>query len=116
MLLIYSQESSWTQAEMEACYVASTALIQELDAAHQYVTAAPLQSISLATSVRIREGKRILTDGPFAETREQLGGFFLIDVPNLDVALEIAARIPSSKKGTVEVRPVHELAGLPENN
>jgi hypothetical protein len=67
----------------------------------------------MATSVRVREGKRLVTDGPFAETREQLGGYFLIDAKNLDEAIGIAAKIPMARKGTVEVRPVIEIPGLP---
>jgi hypothetical protein len=67
----------------------------------------------MATSVQVRNGKRLVTDGPFAETREQLGGYFLIDAKNLDEALAIAARIPMARKGTVEVRPIIELSGLP---
>jgi hypothetical protein len=69
----------------------------------------------MATSVRVRDGKRLVTDGPFAETREQLGGYFLIDAANLDEALAVAARIPMARKGTVEVRPVIEIPGLPES-
>jgi len=61
----------------------------------------------------MREGRRLVTDGPFAETREQLGGYFLIDAPDLDVAIEIASRIPGAKKGTVEIRPLLQLEGLP---
>jgi hypothetical protein len=67
----------------------------------------------MATSVRVRDGKRLVTDGPFAETREQLGGYFLIDAKDLDDALGVAARIPMARKGTVEVRPVIEIPGLP---
>jgi hypothetical protein len=89
-------------------------LTHELHARGKYLHAAPLQSVDLATSVRVRGGKRVVTDGPFAETREQLGGFFLIEAKDLDEAIGIAARIPSARKGTVEVRPVHELSGLPE--
>jgi hypothetical protein len=70
--------------------------------------------VATATSVRVRGGNRLVTDGPFAETTEQLGGFFLIDVANLDEAIAVAGRIPAASKGTVEVRPVFELAGLPE--
>ncbi|MGH8164744.1 MAG: YciI family protein, partial [Rhodanobacteraceae bacterium] len=84
-----------------------------LHAAGQFLGAAPLQPTATATSVRVREGKRLVTDGPFAETREQLGGYFLIDARNLDEALDIAARIPGASHGTVEVRPVLEVAGLP---
>ena len=68
----------------------------------------------MATSVRVRNGKRLVTDGPFAETREQLGGYFLIDAKNLDEAIAIAGRIPMARKGTVEVRPVIEISGLPK--
>ena len=75
----------------------------------QYVAANPLHPTAMATSVQVRNGKRLVTDGPFAETREQLGGYFLIDAKNLDEALAIAARIPMARKGTVEVRPIIEL-------
>jgi len=79
----------------------------------QYVAANPLHPTAMATSVRVRNGKRLVTDGPFAETREQLGGYFLIDAKNLDEAIAIAAKIPMARKGTVEVRPVIEIPGLP---
>ncbi len=114
MLLIYTDEAAWTESEREHCYVDSTNLTHELSAKRQYLGAAPLQPVATATSVRIREGKRLVTDGPFAETREQLGGFFLVEAKNLDEAIGIAARIPGAKKGTVEVRPVMELPNLPE--
>ena len=68
----------------------------------------------MATSVRVREGRRLVTDGPFAETREQLGGFFMIDAKDRDEAIAIAKRIPVAKMGTVEVRPVIEIDGLPK--
>jgi hypothetical protein len=113
MLLIYSDESAWTQGEREACYAESTALTHELHRQGKYLGASPLQPVSAATSVRVRGGRRQVTDGPFAETREQLGGFFMIDAADLDEALDIAARIPAAKQGTVEVRPVVELTGLP---
>ncbi|MFO1021865.1 MAG: YciI family protein [Planctomycetales bacterium] len=113
MMLIYSDENCWTDQEREACYNESTALTHTLKQAGKYRGASPLHPVSTATSVRVREGKRQVHDGPFAETREQLGGFFLIDAENLDEAIAIAARIPGAKKGTVEIRPVLELAGLP---
>ena len=113
MLLIYADEQAWNEAEREHCYAESTQLAQDLHAGGQYVSAAPLQSVATATSLRIRDGKRLVTDGPFAETREQLGGYFLIDAQDLDEALSIAARIPGARKGTVEVRPVIEIQGLP---
>ena len=109
MLLVYGAEDVWTQAEREQCMQDSIALCHELQAKGQYLGASPLHSVTTATSVRIREGKRLITDGPFAETAEQLGGYFLIEVANLDQALAVAARIPGGKKGTVEIRPVFEL-------
>jgi hypothetical protein len=73
-----------------------------------------LHPVSTATSVRVRDGKPLVTDGPFAETREHLGGYFLIDAKDLDEAIGVAARIPGARKGTVEIRPVMELVGLPK--
>ena len=114
MLLIYGNETQLTQDAREHCYVESTQLAHDIKAKGQYLAASPLQPVRTATSVRIREGKRLITDGPFAETHEQLGGYYLVDVQNLDQALDIASRIPAAKWGTVEVRPVIELTGLPE--
>jgi hypothetical protein len=113
MLLIYTDENAWIEGEREHCYVESAQLTHDLNAHGKYVAASPLHPVATATSVRVREGKRYVTDGPFAETREQLGGYFLIEAEHLDEAIDIAARIPGARKGTVEVRPVMELAGLP---
>jgi hypothetical protein len=113
MLLVYSDEQAWSDAEREHCYGESAQLSHQLKANGQYLAASPLQPIATATSVRIREGKRLVTDGPFAETREQLGGYFLIEAKNLDEAISIAGRIPAARKGTIEIRPVMEIAGLP---
>jgi len=113
MLLIYLGENVMTESERAHCYVESTQLCHELQAKGQYLGASPLQPVSTATSVRVREGKRLVTDGPFAETREQLGGFYLIDANNLDEAINIAAKIPGARKGTVEIRPVLEIPNLP---
>jgi hypothetical protein len=113
MLLIYVNEQALSETEREACYVESTQLAHEIKSNGQYLAANPLHPTSMATSVRVRDGKRLVTDGPFAETREQLGGYFLIDAKDLDVAIGIAARIPMARKGTVEVRPVVEIPGLP---
>jgi hypothetical protein len=113
MLLIYADERAWDKASRERCYEESTQLAHQLKAAGQYLAADPLHSVSTATSVRVREGKRLVTDGPFAETREQLGGYFLVDARDLDEAISIAARIPASRLGTVEIRPVIEITGLP---
>ncbi len=113
MLLIYFDEHALSETERQECYAESTQLAQQLHAIGQYLAANPLHPTSVATSVRMRDGKRFVTDGPFAETREQLGGYFLIDAKHLDEAIDIAARIPISHKGTVEVRPVIEIPGLP---
>jgi hypothetical protein len=113
MLLIYSNEDAWTDDERQHCFEESTALTHELNNKGQFLGASPLHPISAATSVRIRGGKRLVTDGPFAETHEQLGGYFLLDVRDLDEAIAVAARVPVAKKGTVEIRPVLELTGLP---
>ena len=114
MLLIYTDEAAWTESEREHCYADSTWLTHELNAKRQYLGAAPLHPVSMATSVRIRDGKRLVTDGPFAETREQLGGFFLVEAQDLDEVIGIAARIPGARKGTVEVRPVLDLPSQPD--
>ena len=113
MLLIYQTEGCLTDAEREACYAESTKLSHDLNAAGKFLAASPLLPVASATSVRVRDGKRLVTDGPFAETHEQLGGYFLVEAKDLDEAIGIAGRIPGARKGTVEVRPVMELAGLP---
>jgi hypothetical protein len=113
MLLVYLEEQALGDAEREQCYGESAQFTHELNAKGQYLAAAPLYPTSTATSVRVRDGKRLVTDGPFAETREQLGGYFLVDANDLDEAIGIAGRIPGARFGTVEVRPVIELAGMP---
>ena len=113
MLLIYSDEQALSETERKECYAESTQLARQIHSSGQYLAANPLHPTSMATSVRVREGKRLVTDGPFAETREQLGGYFLVEAKNLDEAIAIAAQIPMARKGTVEVRPVIEIPGLP---
>jgi hypothetical protein len=113
ILLIYSDEKAWTEDERAHCIAESTQLTHELSARGQYLGASPLQAVATATSVRVRDGKRLVTEGPFAETREQLGGYFLVEAKDLNEAISIAGRIPGARKGTVEVRPVVELPGLP---
>jgi hypothetical protein len=113
MLLIYGDENALDQAEREQCYHESAQLAHQLNAAGKFLATAPLQLTATATSVRVRDGKRYVTDGPFAETREQLGGYFLITATDLDEAIAIAAQIPGASRGTVEVRPIVELTGLP---
>jgi hypothetical protein len=113
MLLIYADEQAWTEPERQQCYEESPQLAHQLKANGQYLAANPLQPVSTATSVQVRNGKRLVTDGPFAETREQLGGYFLIEAMDLDEAITPAGRIPGARKGTVEIRPVQEIPGLP---
>jgi len=115
MLLIYMDENALSQDQREHCYQESAQLARDLDADGKYVAAAPLQPTSTATSVRVRDGRPLVTDGAFAETREQLGGYFMVNAKDLDEAIAIAARIPIARTGTVEIRPVIEVAGLPEN-
>jgi hypothetical protein len=116
MLLIYASESEWTYPERASCFEESTELAQTLKKEGKFISTAPLQPIANATVVQIRDGRRLVTDGPFAETREQLGGYFMIDAPNLDDAIAVAARIPGARRGTVEIRPVLEIPGLAELN
>jgi len=113
LLLIYMAENAMTEDERQHCYQESTALAHELQAKGQFLATSPLQPVSTATSVRVREGKRLVTDGPFAETREHLGGYYLVNAKNLDEAIEIAGRIPGARVGTVEIRPVLEIPNLP---
>ena len=113
MLLIYLEEEGLNETERQECYAESTRLAHDLHSKGQYLAAAPLHPISTASSVRVRHGRPLVTNGPFAETREQLGGYFLVDARDLDEAIGIAARIPGARLGTVEVRPVIEAPGLP---
>ena len=113
MLLIYHNEQNWnaiTEAERQQIYLEYRKLRGELEARGQFVTGSQLQSITTATSVQVRDGKELITDGPFAETHEALGGYFLVEAANLDEATSIAARIPSARTGTIEVRPLAESA------
>ena len=114
MLLIYLEEQALDDKERAECYAESIELCRDLAAKGNFLATAPLYPTTTATSVRIREGKRLVTDGPFAETREQLGGYFLVQAKDLDEAIGIASRIPGARRGTVEVRPVIELEELPE--
>jgi hypothetical protein len=114
MLLVYLNENAGpTEAQRAKCYEDSAAYCRQLAAEGKYVLSAPLHPTTTATSVRASHGKRLVTDGPFAETREQLGGFFLINAANLDEAIEIAKQVPAGQFGTVEIRPVVEVSGLP---
>ena len=111
MLLIHHDEQAWAQrppADRQRIYWEAVKVADELTASGKYLGGHPLHPSSATTSVRVRDGKRLVTDGPFAETREQLGGYMLIEVKDLDEALGIAARIPLALFGTIEVRPVRE--------
>ena len=119
MLLCYDDEKAWEQKgqpALEAAMREAVALTHELNGKGQYLLASPLQPVDTATTLRVRNGKRTITDGPFAETREVLGGFYIIDVENFDQAIEVAARHPGAKLGTVEVRPIMEISGLPDKS
>ena len=116
ILLVHHNEDVLSRLvgnELQKMREESVQLAHRINSTGQYLDAAPLHPASTATCVRVREGKRIVTDGPFAETREQLGGYFLISAGNLDEAIDIAGQIPGARIGTVEIRPVIEIAGLP---
>jgi hypothetical protein len=116
MLLVHHDEEAFarrSEAERQGMLQESVQLAQQLHASGQYRGAAPLHPTSATTCVRVRDGKSIVTDGPFAETREQIGGYFLIEARDRDEAVAIAAQIPGARIGTVEVRPVPDVAGLP---
>jgi hypothetical protein len=113
MLLIYHDEHGWdtlTEAERQQIYGEYGKLSEDLQSRGQLLSGSELQPVTTATSLRVRDGKELITDGPFAETHEQLGGFYLVEVENLDEATSIAARIPSVRTGTVEIRPLAEMA------
>ena len=113
MMLIYlPSDGAPTEEEREQCYIDSTEFARKLQEQGKFVGAAPLHPPSTATSVRIRDGKRLVMDGPFAETREHLGGYFMVEAGDLDEAIEIAAGIPAGKWGGVEIRPVVEVPAM----
>ena len=113
MLLIYHDEQAWdsqTETQRQEVYGQYRQLIQELQSSGKYQVGDQLQPTTTASTVRVRDGKQLVTDGPFAETREQIGGFFLIDANDLEEATSIAARIPSARMGVIEIRPVVAMA------
>lgn len=114
MMLIYLDEKGLSDAERDKCYVESAQYAQTLHTKGKFLGANPLHPTSTATSIRMREGKPLVTDGPFAETREQLGGYFLVDAKDLDEAISVASAIPGAKWGTVEIRPILEISGIPQ--
>ena len=117
MLIVHHDEEAFNKIEKEKrqqMLAESIELTHQLHAAGQYLSASPLQPAAMAVMVRVREGKPLVTDGPFIETREQIAGYFLIDARDLNEAISIATRVPGARIGTVEVRPVIEITGLPE--
>lgn len=116
LLLVHHNEEAFRQfseATRKGMLAESVQLTHTLYAAGQYVHASPLQSVSTATVVKVRDGKSFVTDGPFVETHEQLAGYFLVEAKDKDEAIAIAAQIPGARIGAVEVRPVTEIPGLP---
>ena len=114
MVLLYAEPGAWPPEDHKIALQQSIDLCHTLHAERQYLGAAPLQPVSTARCVRVRNGKATVSDGPYAETKEQLGGYFLIDVANMEEAVAVAAKIPGATRGTAEIRPVMEVEGLPE--
>ena len=116
LLLVHHNEEAFGKmpdGKRKEMLAESIQLCHQLDAKGQYIHASPLQPEATSTIVRVRDGKSTVTDGPFMETREQLAGYFLIDAESQAEAIRIAERVPGARIGTVEVRPVREITGLP---
>ncbi len=114
MLLIYNDEASWdamSEQEQGQIFGEYMAYTEDIKANGQHLAGDPLQPIATATTVRVRDGQTLTTDGPFAETKEQLGGYYIVEVADLDQAIALAARIPGARHGSVEVRPIWEVGG-----
>jgi hypothetical protein len=113
MLLIYHAEQAWNEldeAARQQIFLEYRKLRGELQSSSKFLSGSQLQATTSATSIRIRSGEVLVTDGPFAETHEQLGGYFLIEANDLDEAIAVAKQIPSARMGTIEVRPLVEMA------
>jgi hypothetical protein len=113
MMLLYTNQGEWAargSADQQAVVREHTALMQELQKSGQYETCDALETVQNATTVRVRAGKTHVTDGPFAETKEQLGGYYIVEARDLDDAIAIAARIPDARMGSVEIRPILDLS------
>lgn len=116
MLIVHHNEDTFEKMDKETqsqLLTESIELTHQLHATGQYVHASPLHPAATAVIVRVREGKPLVTDGPFIETREQLAGYFLIETKDLNEAVSVATRVPGARIGTVEVRPLIEITGLP---
>ena len=117
MLIVHHDEEAFNKIEKDKrqqMLAESVELTHQLHAAGQYLSASPLQPAATAVMVRVREGKPLVTDGPFIETREQIAGYFLVNAQDLNEAIGIATRVPGARIGTVEVRPLIEITGLPQ--
>jgi len=116
MLLVHHDEAAFDligQEKQQQMLAESVALTHQLHTHGHYLSASPLQPAATSLIVRVRKSKTIITDGPFIETREQLAGYFLINARDLNEATQIATRVPGARIGTVEVRPLREISGLP---
>jgi len=112
MLLIYGDEKQWlkfSESEQGAIFGEYMQFTQDIVKSGHFKAGDPLDDTTAATTVRVRNGKTLTTDGPFAETKEQLGGYYIVEAPNLDEALKLAARIPSARWGSIEVRPIAKV-------
>jgi hypothetical protein len=112
LCLVYDDErilDAMSDGELEGLVAQCVAVDEELRKSGQVIASEALQPVQTATTVRVRNGKVSTVDGPFAETKEQLGGFFLIDARDLDEAIQVAAKIPSARLGSIEVRPIWDL-------
>ena len=113
-ILLIHHEEYIEENQRQKLLQESIQLANDLHKNRKYLDAAPLEPTTATISVKVRDGKRIVTDGPFAETREQIGGYFLVDADTVEEAIDIAGRIPGARIGTVEVRPVRYVEGLPK--
>lgn len=113
MLLMYGAEDCWTDAERAECMAESLRACDQLATQGKFLDAAPLLPVATARTVRVRDGRPLVTDGPFAETVEQLGGYFVLNLADLDEAIAVASKLPSPRRGTAEIRPLQALDGLP---
>lgn len=116
LLLVHHDEEAFrkmSEAKRKEMLAESVQLTHQLHANEQYVHASPLHPSATAVIVRVREGQSFVTDGPFIETREQLAGYFLIEARDLNEAVSVATRVPGARIGTIEVRPLIEITGLP---
>ena len=109
LLLIYDRETDWkalAEKDKGAMFQEYGAFTQSITKSGHFKAGNALGPVSTATTIRVRDGKTLTTDGPFAETREQLGGYYLIEAKDLDNAIAVAARVPSARSGSIEVRPI----------